>query len=153
GTGNGFEILSGTSMATPHTAGLAALVKQANPTWGSADLRAAIVQTSAPTMLGDYTPKNEGAVLIAALPATLTQAVVRMPSESVSFGFADLLNNYSSMKTVTVHNFSPKAVQFNIGVTQSTGPASAVLTAPPSVIVNANSDATFPVTLNVPATA
>src|SRR6185436_14946795 len=64
GTGNGFEILSGTSMATPHIAGVAALVKQANPTWSVADLSSAVVQTSSPTLMPDYSPRNEGAGLV-----------------------------------------------------------------------------------------
>ena len=152
GTGNSFEILSGTSMATPHVAGVAALVKQANPSWSASDLRAAVVQTASPSTLADYTPHNEGSGMVEALPATTTQAVVRMPSESVSFGYADLLTNFSATKQVTVHNAAPKAVQFNIGVVKSAGVASGfTVTTPSSVIVNANSDATFPLTLNVPA--
>ncbi|HTP47243.1 MAG TPA: S8 family serine peptidase, partial [Casimicrobiaceae bacterium] len=151
GTGNGFEILSGTSMATPHVAGVAALVKQANPTWSAADLRAAVVETASPTMLQDYLPRNEGAGLVYAPYATGTQAVVRTPDESLSFGFADLLNDFSQMKQVTVHNAGPKAVQFNIGVTKVSGPAGTTVTTPASVIVNGNSDAWFPMTLNVPA--
>ncbi|HQR12522.1 MAG TPA: S8 family serine peptidase [Casimicrobiaceae bacterium] len=153
GTGNGFQALSGTSMAAPHVAGVAALVKQANPAWSVADLRAAVVQTASPTLMKDYSPRNEGAGLVQAQSATATQAVVRMQDENVSFGFADLLNDYSATKTVTVHNAGPKAVQFNIGVTKSVGPASATVSTPASVIVNGNSDATFPVTLNVPASS
>ena len=151
GTGNGFEILSGTSMATPHVAGVAALVKQANPSWSVADLRAAVVETASPTMLQDYLPRNEGAGLVYAPYATGTQAVVRTPDESLSFGFADLLNDFSQMKQVTVHNAGPKAVQFNIGVTKVSGPAGTTVTTPASVIVNGNSEASFPMTLNVPA--
>jgi subtilisin family serine protease len=151
GTGNSFQILSGTSMATPHVAGVAALVKQANPTWSVADLRAAVVQTASPSMLADYTPHNEGAGLVQAVGATTTQAVVRLPSESLSFGFADLLNNFSSTQQVTVHNAAPKTVQFNISVVKTVGPASVTVTTPTTVNVNANSDATFPVALNVPA--
>jgi subtilisin family serine protease len=153
GTGNGFEILSGTSMASPHVAGVAALVKQANPTWPVADLRAAVVQTASPTMMQDYSPRNEGAGLVQAQFATATQAVARVPDESVSFGYADLLSDFSATRQVTVHNASPKAVQFNIAVTRSVGPAGATVNTPASVIVNGNSNASFPVTLNVPASS
>ena len=149
GTGNGFEILSGTSMATPHVAGVAALVKQANPSWSAADLRAAVVQTASPTLMHDYLTRNEGSGLVQAQFATATQAIVRTPEESVSFGFADVLSDFHGMKWVTVHNAGPKAVQFNIGVTKTSGPASATVTTPASVIVNGNGDATVPVTLNV----
>src|SRR5262249_15484616 len=63
GTGNNFQILSGTSMATPNVAGIAALTKQAHPSWSQADLRAAVVQTSAPTLMKDLLQRNEGAGL------------------------------------------------------------------------------------------
>jgi subtilisin family serine protease len=151
GTGNGFQILSGTSMATPNVAGIAALTKQAHPGWSQADLRAAVVQTSSPTMMQDLLQRNEGAGLAQAQSAVATQAIVRMPDESVSFGFADLLSDFSATQTVTVHNAGPKAVQFNIAAIKTSGPAGAVVTVPPSVIVNANADATFPVRLDVPA--
>ncbi len=101
----------------------------------------------------DYSPRNEGSGLVQPLAAVGTQAVVRTPDESLSFGFADLLTDFSATKQVTVHNAGPKAVQFNIAVTKSVGPASVTVTAPPSVIVNGNSDAQFPVTLSVPASA
>jgi len=151
GTGNSSQVLSGTSMATPVVAGIAALAKQAHPGWSQPDLRAAIVQTSAPAMLQDLLQRNEGAGLAQAQAATATQAIVRMPDESVSFGFADLLTDFSATRTVTLHNDSPKAVQFNITTTKSSGPAGASVTVPPSVIVNAKADATFPVQLAVPA--
>ncbi len=153
GTGNGFQILSGTSMATPVVAGVAALAKQAHPGWSQADLRAAVVQTSSPALMQDLLQRNEGAGLAQAQAATATQAIVRTPDESVSFGFADLLSDFNTTKTVTVHNASPKAVQFNITTTKSSGPAATVVTTPASVIVNANADASFPVTLQVPANA
>jgi hypothetical protein len=149
GTGNGFEILSGTSMATPAVAGVAALVKQANPTWPVADLRAAVVQTAMPSLMQDYLPRNEGAGLAQAQFATATQAVVRTPDESVSFGYADLLTDFNATRTVTLHNASPKAVQFNIASTLIGAPAGVTITTPASINVNGASDATFPVTLKV----
>lgn len=153
GTGNGFQVLSGTSMATPVVAGVAALAKQAHPGWSQPDLRAAVVQTAAPGLMKDLLQRNEGGGLVQAQAAVATQAVVRMPDESISFGYADLLADFSATKTVTVHNAAGKAVQFNITATKSNGPATAAITVPPSVIVSAHGDATFPVRLDVPAAA
>jgi lantibiotic leader peptide-processing serine protease len=40
--------LSGTSMASPHTAGVAALLKQRHPNWGAGALKAAVLRTAMP---------------------------------------------------------------------------------------------------------
>ena len=37
---------TGTSMATPHIAGIAALVKQANPDWNAFDVKVALSNTA-----------------------------------------------------------------------------------------------------------
>lgn len=46
--GTGYEELSGTSMATPHVAGLAALIKSTNLSYGYADLKTIIMSTVDP---------------------------------------------------------------------------------------------------------
>jgi subtilisin family serine protease len=45
GTGAGYDYMSGTSMATPHAAGLAALVWGYNPNWTSAQVKNVVINT------------------------------------------------------------------------------------------------------------
>jgi hypothetical protein len=47
-TGDGYEIMQGTSMASPHAAGAAALVAAAHPDWSAAQIRAALVDNVDP---------------------------------------------------------------------------------------------------------
>lgn len=44
--GNSFALVSGTSMATPHIAGIAALIKQYNPSWTPSMISSAIATTA-----------------------------------------------------------------------------------------------------------
>jgi serine protease len=46
GPGSGYAYYDGTSMATPHVAGVAALIWSANPSWTSAQIRAALDATA-----------------------------------------------------------------------------------------------------------
>src|SRR5258708_3719105 len=141
GTGTGGIAESGTSMATPHVAGVAALVKEANRSWSIDDLRAAVVQTSSPAMMKDYSPRREGGGAAQALPATSTQAVVRGADNAASFGFVDLLQDFHGNRTVTVHNNGNKAIVFGITTTKVAGTPAASLSTPSSVTVGARSDA------------
>jgi hypothetical protein len=86
--GSGWDSYSGTSMATPHVAGAAALLRQRHPGWSVAEIKSALVSTAAPVHDGygrEVSPLREGGGRIA-LVAADNPLLFTVPS-SVSFGF------------------------------------------------------------------
>ena len=97
GSGNDVLSISGTSMATPHTAGIAALVKAAHPSWGTERIKAAIMNTAGHDLFTKdgrkglrYGPARVGAGRVDARYATSTKILAyttKTPGAvSASFG-------------------------------------------------------------------
>ncbi|WP_406514348.1 S8 family peptidase [Streptomyces sp. NBC_00161] len=79
----GYLQIDGTSMATPHVAGAAAILKQQHPDWKSAELKGAL---TASAKGGDYAPFQQGSGRIQ-VDKALAQSVIADPV-SLSFGVA-----------------------------------------------------------------
>ncbi|MFI1539456.1 S8 family serine peptidase [Streptomyces anandii] len=77
----GYLTISGTSMATPHVAGAAALLKQEHPKWGYAELKGALTGSAKG---GAYTPFEQGTGRIA-VDRAIKQTVVADPV-SLNYG-------------------------------------------------------------------
>ncbi|MEU9291028.1 S8 family peptidase [Streptomyces sp. NPDC048275] len=79
----GYLSISGTSMATPHVAGAAAILKQQHPDWSFAELKGALTSSAKG---GAYTPFQQGSGRIA-VDKAIKQTVIADPN-SVSFPIA-----------------------------------------------------------------
>ncbi|MGV9272547.1 S8 family peptidase [Streptomyces griseosporeus] len=77
----GYLTISGTSMATPHVAGAAAILKQEHPDWGYTELKAALAGSAKG---GNYTPFQQGSGRIQ-VDKAIKQTVLADPV-SVGFG-------------------------------------------------------------------
>jgi subtilisin family serine protease len=159
GSGNQGRILSGTSMATPHVAGAAALTLQAHPDWETEDVRAAVVNTGDPGQLADparnfgYKTSRGGSGLVQPLAATRTQAtaVAANGDTNLSFGFHETSGDFRGTRSFEVRNHGNAPVTFNLSVTKDRTAAQTPGLAPSSLTVGADSSATVTLNLNVPA--
>lgn len=137
GSGNGAGILSGTSMAAPHVAGVAALTVQSHPTWTAPQISAAIVSTADPDKVAGQRLTLGGVGLVDTAQAVATQVTAtgdafRTESgwareSALSFGFQESALGFGGVKTVTVTNHGKKSVTFSVKATPSAESRKAVV--------------------------
>lgn len=114
----GYTTISGTSMATPHVAGAAALLKQQHPDWKNTQLKSVLAASAKP---GAYTPFQQGVGRIA-VDRALAQTVVS-DQVSVSFGVQQWphTDDVPVTRNITYRNLGTADVTLDLKVT-GTGP-------------------------------
>ncbi|MGW7684237.1 S8 family peptidase [Kribbella sp. NPDC054772] len=110
--GDQYLRLSGTSMATPHTAGAAAILLQEHPSWTPAELKAALMGSA--KVAAGQTSFQQGAGRID-LTTAIKQSVVAEPG-SVSFGKASYphTDDQPVTRAVTFRNLGDAAVTLSL---------------------------------------
>ena len=99
----GYAALSGTSMASPHVAGAAVLLRQAHPDWTPTQVKLALMNTSSnlSTLLGvNFRAIEQGSGFIN-ISRALSPALTASPG-SLSFGQLGPSNSYSVLRHVDV---------------------------------------------------
>jgi subtilisin family serine protease len=139
-----YTSLNGTSMATPHVAGAAAILKQQNPGWTPAQIKGALVSTAAP---GPYTVYEQGGGRVDVARAYAQRVYATGP---LDFGYFPWPHDDADPITKTITYSNESAAQVTLDLTVEVTPAVAGLltTSAPSVTVPAGGTATVDVTVN-----
>ncbi len=161
GTGTEGVSFSGTSMATPMVAGLAALLKSRHPDWTPQEIKADIMNTAGQDVYtgdnhtGDrYAPNRVGAGRIDAKSALDNQVVAYVADNpgavSVSFGPVAVTGPTTLTRTVKVVNKGLTAAAYSLAYEALTSvPGVSYTVSPSTLLIDRRSSQTFTVTLVV----
>jgi minor extracellular serine protease Vpr len=152
GTGNQGLFESGTSMATPHVAGSAALAVQAHPDWSAADVADAVVNTADAAKVAGYSARLLGNGLVQPLGATQTTVIAHAEdgAPSVSFGVAEFTRDFTGDARIVVDNRGDAPASFALSVLQGAGAAHTATLSSGSITVGGHESRTVNVHVAVP---
>ena len=140
----GYTQLNGTSMATPHVAGAAALLEQQHPTWSASDLKAALMASAKPNASLTAFQQGSGRVDVdRAVQQNVLPSVFSLALGSQPWPAED---DVPVTKTVTYRNEGTDPVTLELSTTATgpdgtTGPAGLFTVSPAQLVVPAGGTA------------
>ncbi|HEY0641219.1 MAG TPA: S8 family serine peptidase [Pseudonocardiaceae bacterium] len=134
GVGTGFKpsVNSGTSMAAPHVAGIAALIRQSHPDWSPAEVKAAVMNTASANVFSQenhggpiHAPNRVGTGRVDAKNAVDNQVLAYVEDRpgvvTAGFGVVEVGTAPVSLsKIIRVVNKSTQRVSFDVAYTPIT---------------------------------
>jgi subtilisin family serine protease len=112
--------LSGTSMASPHVAGVAALVRQRHPTWSAYAVKAVIVGSAVQSKVSPYNPVLAGSGMVQPRRAVdgLSYVLAHDGTPSLSFGYDQRSNGiYNETLTFELYNTGSRSETYTLAST------------------------------------
>lgn len=137
-----YTTLSGTSMATPHVAGAAAILAQEHPDWRGERLKAALMSTAKDA---GHTVYQQGAGRVDVARAVSQKVTATTPN--ADFGYIPVDHNDTVDKTVTYANDGDAEVTLTLAATMK-DTTDTLTTSAPTVTVPAGGTAEVTVTLH-----
>jgi len=147
-----FAFFQGTSMATPHLAGSAAVVRWLHPDWSAAEVRSAIVNTADQGVLkkSTSTTLETDVNIVGAGRENLLSAVnatVALNPVSVSFGAVPSGSGQTSTFDLTLTNLSGSTTTFDVEVGPGDGSV-AYSVSPSNLTLDAGASGTVTLTMS-----
>jgi minor extracellular serine protease Vpr len=168
-----YQVMDGTSMAAPHVAGLAVLLKQKNPQFTPFDVKAALMNTAKVLETPKYTMFDQGAGRVQGMNALTADALAMVLEHSKADGnrdgqldsvehytgsvlFGNILpsdsDTVSHMKSILLKDVAGENQDYSVRYELTSAERNGVtLSTPEQVHVAANDQVSFDVSIHVPA--
>ncbi|PUB05481.1 S8 family serine peptidase [Paenisporosarcina sp. OV554] len=177
---SGYASLSGTSMATPHVAGVAALLLQSHPNYTVADVKAALMNTADPLKGRTYNVNEVGAGRVDAYEAVHNTTLFEVQNKTITLdeeGFKKQIDDISGSipfgsiaqtgeaekrtTAINIKNSSSEKETYNTrvefltidGVSKDASKSGVTLQLPSSIEVNRNESKSINAQITIPANA
>ncbi|MGG0177806.1 S8 family serine peptidase [Gottfriedia acidiceleris] len=143
---SGYTRLSGTSMAAPHVAGAAALLKQLKPSWNASEISNALKETAKPLASYDVLTQGTGRLDVKAAAET---NVIASPNV-LNLGLADLKDSEINRNaSLTLNNPGDVPVDMDFSIKQDTKSGATVTVNPSHIHIEPGQHVNVEVNINM----
>jgi hypothetical protein len=140
-------------MACPMTAGIAALVKEAHPTWTGVQIKAAIMNTADASLNTGYNPRRAGTGVVQAQKAVNSSVLATTTDslDAIKFGYVAGTGNYTAQVAFVLTNTGTSSATYSLSASPSNSLGASITVSPTSVPVAAGATSPVQVSLSMSA--